>query len=103
MTVRETMDFSRQCLGTGARSAILSELEKTEKNAGIKPDIKIDAVMNATVVEGKETNVMMDHTLKVRVYCLLSFKRLKQHCLDSPTSACLVVYFNVRTGGCWRL
>ncbi|KAK1653813.1 hypothetical protein QYE76_071618 [Lolium multiflorum] len=65
MTVRETMDFSRQCLGTGARSAILSELEKREKNAGIKPDIKIGAFMNATVVEAKETNVMMDHTLKV--------------------------------------
>jgi len=65
MTVRETMDFSRRCLGIGARYDMLSELARRERNAGIKPDPEIDAFMKATAVEGKETNVMTDITLKV--------------------------------------
>jgi len=65
MTVRETMDFSRRCLGIGARYDMLSELARRERNAGIKPDPEIDAFMKATAVEGKETNVMTDITLKI--------------------------------------
>ncbi|KAL6656651.1 hypothetical protein ACP70R_004431 [Stipagrostis hirtigluma subsp. patula] len=65
MTVRETMDFSRRCLGIGARYDMLSELARRERNAGIKPDPEIDAFMKATAVEGKETNVMTDLILKV--------------------------------------
>ena len=65
MTVRETMDFSRRCLGIGARYDMSSELARRERNAGIKPDPEIDAFMKATAVEGKETNVMTDITLKV--------------------------------------
>jgi hypothetical protein len=40
-------------------------LARRERNAGIKPDPEIDAFMKATAVEGKETNVMTDITLKV--------------------------------------
>ncbi|KAL6840735.1 hypothetical protein ACP4OV_029599 [Aristida adscensionis] len=65
MTVRETMDFSRRCLGIGARYDMLSELARRERNAGIKPDPEIDAFMKATAVEGKDTNVMTDLILKV--------------------------------------
>jgi len=65
MTVRETMDFSRRCLGIGARYDMLSELARRERNAGIKPDPEIDAFMKATAVEGKETNVVTDLILKV--------------------------------------
>ncbi|WVZ66097.1 hypothetical protein U9M48_015371 [Paspalum notatum var. saurae] len=65
MTVRETLDFSRRCLGVGARYDMLSELARRERNAGIKPDPEIDAFMKATAVEGKETNIMTDIILKV--------------------------------------
>ncbi|KQK15967.1 hypothetical protein BRADI_1g26040v3 [Brachypodium distachyon] len=65
MTVRETLDFSRRCLGIGARYDMLSELARREQNAGIKPDPEIDAFMKATAVQGKETNVITDLILKV--------------------------------------
>ena len=78
MTVRETLDFSRRCLGTGNRYDMLSELARRERNAGIKPDPEIDAFMKATAVQGKETNVITDLTIKVSIYRLLSFWRFKQ-------------------------
>ncbi|CAM0906094.1 unnamed protein product [Alopecurus aequalis] len=65
MTVRETLDFSRRCLGTGNRYDMLSELARRERNAGIKPDPEIDAFMKATAVQGKETNIITDLTIKV--------------------------------------
>uniref|UniRef100_J3MLF4 ABC transporter domain-containing protein n=1 Tax=Oryza brachyantha TaxID=4533 RepID=J3MLF4_ORYBR len=64
MTVRETLDFSRRCLGSGARYDMLSELTRRERNAGIKPDPEIDALMKATVVEGKQNNIVTDLILK---------------------------------------
>uniref|UniRef100_A0ACD5TPW7 Uncharacterized protein n=1 Tax=Avena sativa TaxID=4498 RepID=A0ACD5TPW7_AVESA len=65
MTVRETLDFSRRCLGIGARYDMLAELAKRERDAGIKPDPEIDAYMKATAVQGQETNIVTDLTLKV--------------------------------------
>ncbi|XP_051224355.1 ABC transporter G family member 48 [Lolium perenne] len=65
MTVRETLDFSRRCLGVGARYDMLAELAKREREAGIKPDPEIDAYMKATAVQGKESNIVTDLTLKV--------------------------------------
>ncbi|KQK11911.1 ABC transporter G family member 48 isoform X2 [Brachypodium distachyon] len=65
MTVRETLDFSRRCLGIGARYDMLAELAKRERDAGIKPDPEIDAFMKATAVQGQETNIITDLTLKV--------------------------------------
>ncbi|KAG8046991.1 hypothetical protein GUJ93_ZPchr0008g13285 [Zizania palustris] len=65
MTVRETLDFSRRCLGVGARYDMLAELARRERNAGIKPDPEIDAFMKATAVQGHQTNIITDVTLKV--------------------------------------
>ncbi|XP_062213879.1 ABC transporter G family member 48 isoform X2 [Phragmites australis] len=65
MTVRETLDFSRRCLGIGARYEMLAELARRERDAGIKPDPEIDAFMKATAVQGHETNIVTDATLKV--------------------------------------
>ncbi|XP_047044233.1 ABC transporter G family member 48-like [Lolium rigidum] len=65
MTVRETLDFSRRCLGVGARYDMLVELARRERAAGIKPDPEIDAYMKATAVQGKQTNIITDLTLKV--------------------------------------
>jgi len=65
MTVRETLDFSRRCLGVGARYDMLAELARRERDAGIKPDPEIDAYMKATAVQGQESNIVTDLTLKV--------------------------------------
>ncbi|XBH95564.1 hypothetical protein VPH35_086106 [Triticum aestivum] len=65
MTVRETLDFSRRCLGIGARYDMLAELAVREREAGIKPDPEIDAYMKATAVQGQESNIVTDLTLKV--------------------------------------
>uniref|UniRef100_A0ACD5Z8H8 Uncharacterized protein n=1 Tax=Avena sativa TaxID=4498 RepID=A0ACD5Z8H8_AVESA len=65
MTVRETLDFSRRCLGIGATYDMLAELARRERNAGIKPDPEIDAYMKATAVQGRQTNIITDLTLKV--------------------------------------
>lgn len=65
MTVRETLDFSRRCLGIGARYEMIAELARRERDAGIKPDPEIDAFMKATAVQGQETNIITDLTLKV--------------------------------------
>ena len=65
MTVRETLDFSRRCLGIGARYEMISELARRERDAGIKPDPEIDAFMKATAVQGQETNIITDAILLV--------------------------------------
>jgi ABC-type multidrug transport system ATPase subunit len=66
MTVRETLDFSRRCLGIGAKYDMLAELAARERDAGINPDPEIDAYMKATAVQGHETSIITDLTLKVR-------------------------------------
>lgn len=68
MTVRETLDFSGRCLGVGTRYEMLAELSRREREAGIKPDPKIDAFMKATAVAGQETSLATDYVLKVRSY-----------------------------------
>ncbi|XP_078170821.1 ABC transporter G family member 48-like isoform X2 [Carex rostrata] len=65
MTVRETIDFSARCLGTGTRFELLSELSRRERDAGIKPDPEIDAFMKAMAVEGKINNIATDYILKI--------------------------------------
>jgi hypothetical protein len=72
MTVKETIDFSARCLGTGTRFELLSELTRREREAGIKPDPEIDAFMKATAVEGKKNNIATDYILKVFVFCTCS-------------------------------
>ncbi|XP_015689586.1 ABC transporter G family member 40 isoform X2 [Oryza brachyantha] len=65
MTVRETLDFSRRCLGIGSRYDMLIEISRRERNAGVKPDPEIDAFMKATAMQGQETNIITDFVLKV--------------------------------------
>ncbi|KAJ0976761.1 hypothetical protein J5N97_012235 [Dioscorea zingiberensis] len=66
MTVRETLDFSRQCSGVGNNHELMLELLKLEKDAGIKPDPDIDAFMKATALElGQATNLITHYILKV--------------------------------------
>lgn len=66
MTVRETLDFSRQCLGIGPRYKLLREILKTEKEAGTKRDCDTDAFMDGS----KEMNLITDYVLKV---CCINF------------------------------
>lgn len=65
MTVRETMDFSGRCLGVGTRYEMMSELLRREKEAGIKPDPKIDAFMKVTAMSGQKTSLVTDYVLKI--------------------------------------
>ncbi|XP_027162642.1 pleiotropic drug resistance protein 3-like isoform X1 [Coffea eugenioides] len=65
MTVRETLDFSSRCQGVGSRAAIMTELSKREKEAGILPDPDIDTYMKAISVEGQITTLQTDYILKI--------------------------------------
>lgn len=65
MTVRETLDFSGCCLGTGTRYEMLVELSRRERHAGIKPDPEIDAFMKAIAMSGQKTSLVTDYVLKI--------------------------------------
>ncbi|XAR52749.1 Xenobiotic-transporting ATPase [Bertholletia excelsa] len=65
MTVRETLDFSACCQGTGSRAEIVAEVSRREKQAGIRPDPDIDAYMKATSIEGQKTILQTDYILKI--------------------------------------
>ncbi|KZV20014.1 pleiotropic drug resistance protein 1-like [Dorcoceras hygrometricum] len=65
LTVRETLAFSARCQGVGARYEMLAELSRREKAANIKPDPDIDIFMKASSIEGQETSVVTDYTLKI--------------------------------------
>ncbi|KGN58035.1 hypothetical protein Csa_010583 [Cucumis sativus] len=65
MTVKETLDFSARCQGVGTRYELLSELARREKDAGIKPEAEVDLFMKATAMEGVESSLITDYTLKI--------------------------------------
>lgn len=65
MTVRETIDFSGRCQGVGDRYALLAELARREKQAGIFPEAEIDLFMKAIAMEGVESSLQTDYTLKI--------------------------------------
>ncbi|KAG0577997.1 hypothetical protein KC19_5G197200 [Ceratodon purpureus] len=65
MTVRETLDFSARCQGTGTRYELLSELARREKQAGIFPEADVDLFMKATALSGVESSLATDYTLKI--------------------------------------
>ncbi|XP_047967784.1 ABC transporter G family member 39-like [Salvia hispanica] len=65
MTVRETLDFSACCLGAGSRHDMLAELSRREKEAGIEPDLELDAIMKATSIPGKKASLITDYALKI--------------------------------------
>ncbi|XP_051152166.1 ABC transporter G family member 35-like [Andrographis paniculata] len=65
MTVKETLDFSARCQGVGSRYDLLSELARREREAGIFPEAEVDLFMKATAMEGVESSLITDYTLKI--------------------------------------
>ncbi|KAL2516241.1 ABC transporter G family member 36 [Forsythia ovata] len=65
MTVRETLDFSARCQGVGSRYELLKEVAKREKDAGIFPDAEVDLFMKATAMEGVQSSLITDYTLRI--------------------------------------
>ncbi|CAI8614815.1 unnamed protein product [Vicia faba] len=65
VTVRETLDFSSRCLGVGNRYETLMELSRREREAGIKPDLEIDAFMKAAALSGQKTSFVTDYIIKM--------------------------------------
>ncbi|GMN37142.1 hypothetical protein TIFTF001_006571 [Ficus carica] len=65
MTVKETLDFSARCLGVGTRYDLLSEVMRREKEAGIIPEAELDLYMKATAMEGVESSLITDYTLRI--------------------------------------
>ncbi|KAF5957017.1 hypothetical protein HYC85_004242 [Camellia sinensis] len=74
MTVKETLDFSARCQGVGSRYELLTELAKRERSAGIFPEADVDLFMKATAMEGVESSLITDYTLRVNY--LFNFKIL---------------------------
>ncbi|KAJ6942433.1 ABC transporter G family member 29-like [Populus alba x Populus x berolinensis] len=65
LTVKETLDFSSRCQGVGTRYDLLSELARREKDAGIFPEAEVDLFMKATAMEGVQSSLITDYTLKI--------------------------------------
>ncbi|KAI7727852.1 hypothetical protein M8C21_031340, partial [Ambrosia artemisiifolia] len=65
MTVKETLDFSARCQGVGSRYELLTELARREKEAGIFPEAEVDLFMKATSMEGVESSLITDYTLRI--------------------------------------
>uniref|UniRef100_A0A7N1A3M5 ABC transporter domain-containing protein n=2 Tax=Kalanchoe fedtschenkoi TaxID=63787 RepID=A0A7N1A3M5_KALFE len=65
MTVKETLDFSARCQGVARRYELLDELARRERDAGIFPDPEVDLFMKATAIEGAESSLITDYTLRL--------------------------------------
>ncbi|XP_071725520.1 pleiotropic drug resistance protein 3-like isoform X2 [Rutidosis leptorrhynchoides] len=65
MTVRETLDFSSRCQGTGNRADIMLEVSRKEKELGIIPDPDVDTFMKSTSIEGLKTTLQTNYILKI--------------------------------------
>ncbi|KAL6653393.1 hypothetical protein ACP70R_008971 [Stipagrostis hirtigluma subsp. patula] len=71
MTVRETLDFSARFQGVGDRAAIMKEVIRREKEAGITPDPDVDTYMNQAasfigdICEGLERSMQTDYIMKI--------------------------------------
>ncbi|KAE8678601.1 Pleiotropic drug resistance protein 12 [Hibiscus syriacus] len=65
MTVQETLDFSARCQGVGTRYDLMKELARREKKSGIFPEADVDLFMKATAMEGVESSLITDYTLKL--------------------------------------
>ncbi|KAJ1259983.1 hypothetical protein BS78_10G197300 [Paspalum vaginatum] len=65
MTVRETLAFSARCQGVGYFYDLLCELLRREKEANIKPDADLDALMKAAALGGHKENVVVEYILKI--------------------------------------
>nr|DAD44608.1 TPA_asm: hypothetical protein HUJ06_002838 [Nelumbo nucifera] len=49
----------------GRITDLLSELARREKDAGIFPEAEVDLFMKATAIEGIESSLITDYTLKI--------------------------------------
>nr|XP_043614363.1 ABC transporter G family member 35-like [Erigeron canadensis] len=65
MTVKETLDFSARCQGTGSRLEMLEELARREKQLGIFPEAEVDLFMKGTAIEGDASSLITYYTLKL--------------------------------------
>ncbi|KAL2493147.1 ABC transporter G family member 36 [Abeliophyllum distichum] len=65
MTVKETLDFSARCQGVGSRYELLTELARRERDAGIFPEAEVDLFMKATAMEGVQSSLITDYTLRI--------------------------------------
>ncbi|KAG0571017.1 hypothetical protein KC19_6G205500 [Ceratodon purpureus] len=65
MTVRETLDFSAKCQGTGTRYELLEEITRREKEAGIYPEPDVDAFMKMTAFSGHQQSIGTEYTLRM--------------------------------------
>ncbi|XP_051148620.1 ABC transporter G family member 32 [Andrographis paniculata] len=64
-TVRETLDFAAHCQGVGYKYDMLLELLRREKISGAKPDKDLDIFMKALSLEGTETGLLVEYTMKI--------------------------------------
>ncbi|GLT71132.1 hypothetical protein SLA2020_431730 [Shorea laevis] len=65
LTVKETLDYSARFQGVGSRYDLLTELARREKAAAIFPNPEVDLFMKAIAMEGAESNLIVDYTLKL--------------------------------------
>ncbi|OEL16174.1 ABC transporter G family member 42 [Dichanthelium oligosanthes] len=65
MTVKETLDFSARCQGVGTKYDLMTELTRREKEAGIRPEPEVDLFMKATSMEGVQSSLQTDYTLRI--------------------------------------
>ncbi|XP_074327307.1 ABC transporter G family member 29-like [Apium graveolens] len=65
MTVKETLDFSARCQGVGSRYELLTELARKEKEAGIYPTAELDLFMKQTAIQGIQSSLITDYTLRI--------------------------------------
>ena len=71
--MRETLDFSRTCLGVGSGERTLREISRKEKEAGIVPDPEIEAFMRGTMTREERQTLLTAHILKVDLFLFLFF------------------------------
>lgn len=67
----------------------IHELREREREAGIKPDLEVDAFMKASVRLGKRYNIRTDYVLRLLGLEVGSFRVL--YCTRSAESGCSCV------------
>ncbi|KAM7459437.1 hypothetical protein LguiA_036431 [Lonicera macranthoides] len=65
MTVRETLEFSGCCQGSGFKHEMLLELSRREKNAGIKPDEDLDIFIKAVALGEQKPSLVAEYIMKI--------------------------------------
>ncbi|KAJ4838000.1 hypothetical protein Tsubulata_027879 [Turnera subulata] len=87
LTVRETLEFSARCQGSGFLHEMLIELFRREKEANIRHDSDIEVIMQAVATASLEANVITNYVLKMfieEVMQLVELTPLKQALVGLP-------------------